>query len=121
MNSVHMHYLEDLTHKDCMSLFIKRAFKNEVDSQYYYPQLIEIGENIVNKCKGIPLAVTTLGSLLHSKLDPLDWLHVRDDEIWTSGDDNIVLPALKLGYDALKNIDICAESLASCGQIGGAG
>lgn len=36
-------------------------------------ELVEIGEDIVKKCKGVPLAVRTLGSLLYLKNDERDW------------------------------------------------
>jgi hypothetical protein len=36
----------------------------------------------VKKCGGVPLAVRTLGSLLFSKFDLVEWVNVRDNEIW---------------------------------------
>ncbi|XP_004304658.1 PREDICTED: putative disease resistance protein RGA4-like [Fragaria vesca subsp. vesca] len=81
-----------------MSLLIKRAFKK--GEEQHYPHLIGIGEDIVNKCGGVPLAVATLGSMLYLNREPDRWLSVRDDDMWSIGNDNI-LPALKLSYDAL--------------------
>ncbi|XP_062166131.1 putative disease resistance protein RGA4 [Alnus glutinosa] len=85
-----------LSHDDSLSLFVKWAFKDREDKEY--PNLLEIGKEIVKKCKGIPLAIRTLGSLLFSKVDELQyWKFVRDSEIWRleqkEGD---ILPALKL-------------------------
>ncbi|XP_034689147.1 putative disease resistance protein RGA3 [Vitis riparia] len=82
------------------TLFITRAFKDGRDKQY--PKLVGIGKDIVKKCKGLPLAVKTLGGLLYLKAEEKDWLRVRDSEIWKleqKKDD--VLPALKLSYDEL--------------------
>ncbi|PRQ48971.1 putative P-loop containing nucleoside triphosphate hydrolase, leucine-rich repeat domain, L [Rosa chinensis] len=93
-----MHSLEGLPHKDCMSLFIKRAFKK--GEEQHYQHLIEIGEDIVKKCGGVPLAVTTVGSMLYLNRERHHWLRVIDDDMWSIGNDNI-LPALKLSYDAL--------------------
>jgi len=59
--------LEGLSQNDCLSLFVKCAFKEGEEKQH--PNLLKIGKEIVEKCKGVPLAVRTLGSLLHSKVD----------------------------------------------------
>jgi hypothetical protein len=59
--------LEGLSQNDCLSLFVKCAFKEGEEKQH--PNLLKIGKEIVGKCKGVPLAVRTLGSLLHSKVD----------------------------------------------------
>ncbi|KAM5577449.1 putative disease resistance protein RGA3 [Rosa sericea] len=98
VNPLYTHSLEGLPHKDCVSLFIKRAFKKGEEQRY--PHLIEIGEDIVKKCGGVPLAVATVGSMLYLKTDEHQWLSVRDDDMWSIRNDNI-LPALKLSYDAL--------------------
>ncbi|KAM5577447.1 hypothetical protein ABKV19_008007 [Rosa sericea] len=98
VNPLYMHSLEGLPHKDCMSLFIKRAFKKGEEQRYQH--LIEIGEDIVKKCGGVPLAVATVGSMLYLKTDEHQWLSVRDDDMWSIRNDNI-LPALKLSFDAL--------------------
>uniref|UniRef100_A0A199UBI9 Uncharacterized protein n=1 Tax=Manihot esculenta TaxID=3983 RepID=A0A199UBI9_MANES len=44
--------------------------------------LTTIGGEIVRKCKGVPLAVLTLGSLLYSVTDEREWEFIRDSEIW---------------------------------------
>ncbi|KAM5577543.1 putative disease resistance protein RGA3 [Rosa sericea] len=98
VSPLYMHYLEGLSHKECMSLFIQRAFKRGEEQRYQH--LIEIGEDIVKKCSGVPLAVTTVGSMLYLNREQHHWLRVRDDDMWSIGNDNI-LPALKLSYDAL--------------------
>ncbi|XP_030926575.1 putative disease resistance protein RGA4 [Quercus lobata] len=93
--------LEGLPEEDCMSLFVKLAFK--VGQENQYPNLLNIGRKIVKKCKGVPLAVSTLASLLYSKLDEHEWMSIRDNEIWNleqkEGD---ILPALKLSYNQLS-------------------
>lgn len=43
-----------LTHSACLSLFMKWAFKEGQEKDL--PNLIEIGHEIVEKCKGVPLA-----------------------------------------------------------------
>lgn len=56
----------------------------------------------MKKCKGVPLAVKTLGSMMYVSTDEREWLRVRDNEIWQlnqEGDD--ILPALRLSYNQL--------------------
>ncbi|KAI5435282.1 hypothetical protein KIW84_021918, partial [Lathyrus oleraceus] len=94
--------LKGLSQDDCLSLFVKWAFKE--DEVIKYPDLVEIGKEIVKKCAGIPLAVKTLGSSLFSKYDLNKWIFVRDSEIWNieqRRDD--ILPALKLSYDQMPS------------------
>ncbi|KAL5539585.1 hypothetical protein UlMin_044006 [Ulmus minor] len=62
--------LTDLSQEDSLSLFLKWAFKEGKDKPH--EKLVEIGRDIVKRCKGVPLAVRTLGSLLHSKVDEQD-------------------------------------------------
>ncbi|CAL8169719.1 unnamed protein product [Prunus armeniaca] len=93
--------LEFLSFKDCLSLFVESAFKEGRDKGY--PNLFEMGKDIVRKCGGVPLAVKTLGSQLYSKTDEREWKLVRDSEIWKlegEGAGHILL-ALKLSYTQL--------------------
>ncbi|XP_031253518.1 putative disease resistance protein RGA1 [Pistacia vera] len=102
MRDVNGYKLDGLSDKSCLSLLLKCAFKEGQEKQH--PNLIKIGEEIVKKCGGIPLAVTTLGSLLYSSTDEHDWTYVRDNEIWKldqKKDD--ILPALRLSYDQLPS------------------
>ncbi|KAM3338449.1 putative disease resistance protein RGA1 [Capsicum galapagoense] len=100
MESVVTYSLKELPHEDCFALFLKWAFRN--GQERHFPNLTKIGEDIVKKCKGVPLAVKTLGSMLFAITDEREWLKVRDDEIWRlrqEGDD--ILPALRLSYNQL--------------------
>ncbi|XP_059462679.1 putative disease resistance protein RGA4 [Corylus avellana] len=94
--------LGGLSYDDCLFLFVKWAFKEGEDKQY--SRLVEIGKEIVKECKGVPLAIRTLGSLLFSKVDEREWKFVRYNEIWEleqkEGD---ILPALKLSYDQMPS------------------
>ncbi|PNY16170.1 disease resistance protein rga2-like [Trifolium pratense] len=102
MGIVPSYVLEGLSPENCLTLFVKWAFKDGEEEQY--PNLVEIGKEIVKKCAGVPLAVRTLGSSLFSKFDLNKWLFVRDHEIWNleqKKDD--ILPALKLSYDEMPS------------------
>ncbi|GAU30089.1 hypothetical protein TSUD_392450 [Trifolium subterraneum] len=67
MGDVPSYVLKGLSPEDCLSLFRKWAFKEGEETKY--PNLLEIGKEIVKKCQGVPLAVRTLGSSLFSNLD----------------------------------------------------
>ncbi|XP_045793320.1 disease resistance protein RGA2-like isoform X2 [Trifolium pratense] len=102
MGTVSPYVLEGLSLDNCLSLFVKWAFKDGDEEKY--SNLVEIGKEIVKKCAGVPLAVRTLGSSLFSKYDLNKWIFVRDHEIWKleqKKDD--ILPALKLSYDEMPS------------------
>jgi hypothetical protein len=97
-----IYQLRGLYPDDCLSLFVKCAFEEGEDKQY--PNLLKIGKEIVKKCKGVPLAVKTLGKLLYSKVDEHEWKIVRDNEIWDLEEKvSDILPALQLSYDQMPN------------------
>ena len=91
-----LYTLEGLSHD------VKWAFKEGEDEQY--PNLLAIGKEIVNKCKGVPLALRTLGSLLFLKVEESPWKFVRDNEILKleQKEDDILL-VLKLSYDEMPS------------------
>ncbi|TYI91191.1 hypothetical protein E1A91_D03G174800v1 [Gossypium mustelinum] len=92
--------LEHLSYENCLSLFLKLAFKEGEEKQH--DNLVRIGEGIVQKCKGVALAVKTLGSLLCSTRVQHEWELLRDSELWKlKQKENDILPALKLSYDHL--------------------
>ncbi|WVZ07591.1 hypothetical protein V8G54_020937 [Vigna mungo] len=102
MGTVPSHILEGLSEEESLSLFVKWAFKEGEEEKH--PHLVNIGREIVKKCRGVPLAVRTLGSLLFSKFEDSEWQYVSDSEIWNlpqKKDD--ILPALKLSYDLLPS------------------
>ncbi|GMJ02312.1 hypothetical protein like AT3G14470 [Hibiscus trionum] len=80
VSTIPQHDLEHLSYENSLSLFLKLAFKEGEEKQHR--NLIRIGEEIVPKCKGVALAVKTLGSLLCSTRVERDWEAVRDNEIW---------------------------------------
>ncbi|KAL2320775.1 hypothetical protein Fmac_029744 [Flemingia macrophylla] len=100
MGTVPSHILEGLSQKDALSLFVKWAFKEEDEEKH--PHLINIGREIVARCKGVPLALRTLGSLLYSKYEANEWEYVRNNGIWNiQQEKDDILPALKLSYDLM--------------------
>ncbi|XP_017976162.1 PREDICTED: putative disease resistance protein RGA1 [Theobroma cacao] len=92
--------LEGLPYDQSLSLFLKFAFKRGEEKQH--PNLVKIGEDIVKKCKGVPLVVKTMGSLLFSKISEHEWRLVKDSEMWQLMEkENEIFSVLKLSYDQL--------------------
>ncbi|XP_077239371.1 putative disease resistance protein RGA3 isoform X2 [Tasmannia lanceolata] len=89
------HHLKVLPDADCWELFTRRAFAGVISNAF--PELEEIGRQIVKKCKGLPLAVKTLGGILSYKRTVSEWERILTSEIWKD-DDNKILPALRLSY-----------------------
>ena len=83
-----------LSFEACWSLFEKRAFQGNPKD---YPGLKTIGEKIVKRCNGLPLAAKTLGGILRPKLEDEEWRKILDSKIWDVAYSNI-LPALVLSY-----------------------
>ncbi|XP_040994274.1 putative disease resistance RPP13-like protein 1 [Juglans microcarpa x Juglans regia] len=90
------YYLKPLPEKECWSLFVRHAFRGSI-----HPELEAIGRQIVEKCKGLPLAVKTIGALLWSKVDADDWNKILKSEVWDMSTE--IIPALRLSYKYLPS------------------
>ncbi|KAK2966750.1 hypothetical protein RJ640_001074 [Escallonia rubra] len=100
LDPIYVHNLAGLSDKESLFLFMELALgKGQMEQ---HQNLKKIGEQIVRKCKGVPLAITTLGSLLHMNTELNDWCSVRDNAIWNvQQTETGILPALKLSYNHL--------------------
>ena len=103
MGNAYKHNLKYLPEEDCLQLFVKCAFP--AGEGKHNPRLVEIGKDIARKCKGLPLAVVSLGCLLRARPSESEWKKVRDSEIWKVNpqDDDGILAALKLSYNHLSS------------------
>ncbi|RVW19734.1 putative disease resistance protein RGA4 [Vitis vinifera] len=101
MGTIAPYYLKGLPEDDCWSLFEQRAFKLGVPKE---ASIVAIGNDIVKKCRGVPLAAKTLGSLMCFKREKSEWVDVKDSEIWNLlGGENGILQVLRLSYDDLPS------------------
>ena len=100
MRSVYTHRLGELSPQHCWSLFENIAFQDRDPNACR--ELEPIGRHIVDKCQGLPLAVKSLGYLLHSKVEKREWEDVLDSEIWHMQSGYEILPSVILSYHHLS-------------------
>ncbi|KAA8535584.1 hypothetical protein F0562_030587 [Nyssa sinensis] len=100
MGTVPPYYLKPLSNEDSWVLFRRLAFDPSQDEEK--ARLEEIGRRIVIKCRGLPLAVKTLGGLMRFKRQESEWMYVMKEDMWklTEFESNI-LPVLMLSYHHL--------------------
>lgn len=93
-----MHFLSE---ENGWTLFCKKAFIDSADS-HRSPQLEEIGEKIVEKCAGLPLAIIVIGGLLSTKRNLGEWKRVLSNmSSFFAQDSNGVSAILALSYNDL--------------------
>ncbi|KAF8028478.1 hypothetical protein BT93_E1176 [Corymbia citriodora subsp. variegata] len=94
--------LQGLSYEDSISLFKTWAF--DQNEQEISPRLLQIGDEIIGRCGGVPLALKMLGGLLYSKDDEQFWELVRDDDMCRS---------IKTEEDILSILKLCFIYLPS--------
>ncbi|XP_062150517.1 putative disease resistance RPP13-like protein 1 [Alnus glutinosa] len=99
--------IRELPIEDCWSLFVKYAFHNGNSNQRLQREVLR--RRIVEKCKGLPLAIKAIGSLLRPKLDVEEWYKVSRSELWNLPiEETCIIPALRLSYKYLSpNLKRC--------------
>ncbi|XP_059445096.1 putative disease resistance RPP13-like protein 1 isoform X1 [Corylus avellana] len=95
------HHINELSNEDSWLLFVKYAFHNGNSDARIEREAI--GRQILEKCKGLPLAIKAIGSLLRSKLGVDEWDRVLRSKLWDLPiKETGILPALKLSYKHLS-------------------
>ncbi|MED6222982.1 hypothetical protein PIB30_069661 [Stylosanthes scabra] len=103
-----MHYrLGLLSSEDCWSMFLMHSSISTNSKQC--ATLEPIGQKIVEKCKGLPLAVKTLGGLLRNKYNEGDWENILECKIWELSEDNSkIVPALRMLPSRMQDlVNLC--------------
>ncbi|WRX29716.1 NB-ARC - like 10, partial [Theobroma cacao] len=93
--------LKGLNDNQSWALFEQVAFlgQRQID-----PKLREIGKDVAQRCKGVPLAIKCLGGLMRQKPNEKYWLSVKENEMWKLlKEDDGVFPVLRLSYIHLPN------------------
>ncbi|KAK3124020.1 hypothetical protein QOZ80_8AG0639380 [Eleusine coracana subsp. coracana] len=78
MGTLPPHELSCLRENDSWELFSKKAFSKGVQEK---EEFVTIGRRIVNKCKGLPLALKTMGGLMSSKQQVQEWETIAETNI----------------------------------------
>ncbi|KAG2580315.1 hypothetical protein PVAP13_6NG333750 [Panicum virgatum] len=91
MGTLPPYELACLSEDDSWELFSKKAFSKGVEEQ---EEFTTVGK-LINKCKGLPLALKTMGGLMSSKHRIKEWEAIAESN---RGGNNEVLSILKLSY-----------------------
>ncbi|KAH9718585.1 hypothetical protein KPL71_022280 [Citrus sinensis] len=103
MESTDVFSIKELSKQECWSLFKRFAFFGRHPSEC--EQLEEIGRKIVSRCKGLPLAAKTIGSLLRFKKTREEWQRILDSEMWKLKEfEKGLLAPLLLSYNDLPTM-----------------
>ncbi|MED6151060.1 hypothetical protein PIB30_078696 [Stylosanthes scabra] len=98
-----------LSKEDSWSLFVKCAYLSTKSKDYL--TLEHVGRELVRKCKGLPLAVKALGSLLRTtNNDEIEWDSVLKSELREVFEDrdDMIIPSLRISYHYLpSNLKRC--------------
>ncbi|CDP17866.1 unnamed protein product [Coffea canephora] len=101
MGSTDTHHLSLISDSDCWLIMQRIAFGGRSGDLCKKVEII--GQKIAEKCKGLPLAAKTMGSLLRFKDTVQQWQNVLDSEIWQLEEAAVELfPHLYLSYNELS-------------------
>ncbi|XP_049379484.1 putative disease resistance RPP13-like protein 1 isoform X2 [Solanum stenotomum] len=93
-------YMGILSSEDSWALFKRHSLENRDPEEH--PEFEEVGKQIADKCKGLPLALKALAGVLLCKSEVDEWRDILRSEIWEpSICSNGILPALMLSYNDL--------------------
>ncbi|KAK8603331.1 hypothetical protein V6N13_085521 [Hibiscus sabdariffa] len=95
-------HLDKLSRDNCLSIFTQHALRaRNFDGHLQFKQ---VGENIVRRCNGLPLAAKAIGSFLRSTKNLGEWKRIYESEIWDLPENQCgVIPALRLSYHHLPS------------------
>ncbi|XP_065625708.1 putative disease resistance protein RGA3, partial [Quercus suber] len=99
--------LDELSEEDCWLVFSKIAFFDKDPQEC--EQLEDFGREISKKCKGLPLAAKTLGSLMRFKKSREEWRYVLNNNLWEFEDveRGLFAPLLLSYYDLSSPLKRC--------------
>ncbi|KAK2386188.1 putative disease resistance RPP13 protein [Trifolium repens] len=102
MGSPQLLRLKQSEENDSWSLFVKHAFGSR--NVFDYPHLESIAKQIVEKYRGFPFALKTLGNLLRRKFNEREWVEILETPLWClAEDDNNINSVLRLFYHNLSS------------------
>ncbi|KAL6128128.1 hypothetical protein ACLB2K_071484 [Fragaria x ananassa] len=104
--TAHVIHLKQLSDEFCLSLFYYNAGAEKCSESRMF---LDVGEKIVEKCHGLPLAAKTLGSMVREKKTLKEWENVLNSKLWEIEDieQQIFRPLLVNYNDLAHEIRIC--------------
>ncbi|XP_022717256.1 putative disease resistance RPP13-like protein 1 [Durio zibethinus] len=97
MVTVKAFHLDKLSHVHCLSIFTQHALGARDFNGHL--EFKDVGDNIVKRCGGLPLAAKVIGGLLRTTRDWGAWEKIYESEIWEFPEDRCgIVPALRLSY-----------------------
>ncbi|KAK2977169.1 hypothetical protein RJ640_000420 [Escallonia rubra] len=102
MKPSYEYQLQPLDKEESLKKLMGRAYADGEAART--PKLDQIGEQLVERCCGVPLAIKTLGALLYTKKDEREWLSILNSPIWDSCE--MLLPSLMLSYSHLPSASL---------------
>ncbi|XP_021813012.1 putative disease resistance protein RGA3 [Prunus avium] len=96
--------LGELSDEYCLSIFNHMAFSDRDVHEFG-----DISKEIVKKCKGLPLAAKTLGSLMQNKRTMREWKELLNSKIWDleKVEQEVFQPLFLSYYDLSPTIKSC--------------
>ncbi|KAM3405957.1 hypothetical protein ACQJBY_000163 [Aegilops geniculata] len=98
--------LQGLELNDAHDLFTQKVFDKTTDLDEQYPELVEQTNMILKKCKGLPLAIVTIGGFLANQpKTALEWKklneHISAAELQMNPELEAIITVLNKSYDGL--------------------
>ncbi|XBH67156.1 hypothetical protein VPH35_095580 [Triticum aestivum] len=104
-NKRNIYRLNHLGPNDACALFTKKVFKETINLDEQYPELVEQAKLILKKCKGLPLALVTIGGFLASQpKTAFEWRKLNEHisaELEMNPELEIIKAVLMKSYDGL--------------------
>ncbi|CAI0428740.1 unnamed protein product [Linum tenue] len=95
------YFLEGLSLDESWSLMVEKALHGKVPQN---PNVERTGKEILRKCCGVPLAVSTIAGLLRSKDPETEWsLFSENDLTSISEEKNLTMSTLRLSFNHLPS------------------
>ncbi|KAJ9682726.1 hypothetical protein PVL29_018622 [Vitis rotundifolia] len=105
--------VECLARQEALALFMKKVGKNTLNS---HPDIPQLAEKVAERCKGLPLALVTVGRAMADKNSPQEWDQAIQElekfPVEISGMED-QFSVLKLSYDSLRD-DITKSCFIYC-------
>ncbi|XP_028756788.1 probable disease resistance protein At1g61300 [Neltuma alba] len=106
--------VECLTEKEALDLFFMKVGAETLNS---HPSINGLSQELVQECKGLPLALITVGRAMAGRKSPQAWKHaIRELQSFpsgVSGMEKVVFNTLKFSYDSLPT-DIDKKCFLYC-------